>query len=303
MGATHVLALLLLIGCSLSQRASRVRTPSQATHWPSIWHQMPSLQRIEVFAGHGKKLQATVPPEIAQLPRKFLCGDGHREVYHQIQGDRFLAFASAKYRNPVDYRCHLEILYAGEHRTFPLFDVAVADFPFETEHLNVPKKFTKLSAVNLARWKREVAAQKKVYASGVPTPHFRKPFALPLKSVVTSPYGRRRIFNNHRDSLHSGTDFRAAVGIPIPSANRGQIVFVGDLFFNGKTVIIDHGMNIFTMYCHLSKIEAEVGDMVDEDTIIGLAGMTGRASGPHLHWGVKVDQQWIDGPSFVREGI
>ena len=148
-----------------------------------------------------------------------------------------------------------------------------------------------------------MAMQKKVYRSGVALPHFQEDFSLPLESKVTSPYGLRRIFNDKQESRHSGTDFRAAVGVPIPVSNRGKVVFTGDLFFNGHTVIVDHGMNIFTMYCHLSEVTAQLGAMVEKMEIIGLAGATGRVTGPHLHWGVKVDHQWINSMPFVQEGI
>ena len=295
------LFLLLIASCSLAQRSGG-RTPSQDIHWPSVEQQMPAPKQVKIFAGHGKRLQATVPPQIVDLPRKFVCDD-KREVFHRVQGDRFVAFVSAKHKNFKNYRCHLEIVHQGERRTYSLFDLVVKDFAFAKEYLNVAKKYLNLDKPTLARYHREVAAQKQVYASGVKGPYFQEEFTRPLESMVTSPYGWRRIFNKQRESRHAGTDFRAAVGVPIPAANRGKVVFVGDLFFNGKTIIIDHGMNIFTMYCHLSKIESELGEIVDKQEVIGLAGMTGRASGPHLHWGLKVDQQWIDGLAFLQEGI
>jgi murein DD-endopeptidase MepM/ murein hydrolase activator NlpD len=102
-------------------------------------------------------------------------------------------------------------------------------------------------------------------------------------------------------STHLGNDFRAPEGTPIPTSNTGKVVYVGDLFYSGKTVIVDHGMQLFSMYAHLSKISVAVGATVNRGDIVGLSGATGRASGPHLHWGIKINGEWIDGFSLVEE--
>ena len=284
--------LLLAWGCATIQPLS-LRLPAEAT--PA--ENPPLLVELKAYPGHSKKLTALLPSAWVELPRILRCGG--REVYHDLVGRRLRAFVSMPYREPKGYHCELEV--GSQH--YPLFSLAVEDFSFQQEHLNVAKKHVRLSQQDLARWHREVAMQKRVYASGVPRPYFRQPFIRPLESALTSPYGLKRIFNNSRESWHSGTDFRAAVGEPIPAANRGRVVFVGDLFFNGKTVIIDHGLNIFTMSCHLSEIKVAQGSIVERGAIIGLAGATGRVTGPHLHWGVKVDGQWVSGLPFIAEGI
>ena len=118
---------------------------------------------------------------------------------------------------------------------------------------------------------------------------------IPLNSVITSIYGIKRTYNKQHKGQHLGTDFRAPIGEKIPASNRGKIVFSGDLFYTGWTVIIDHGLDIFTVYGHLSKTLVEAGQIVQKGDLIGLAGNTGRSSGPHLHWGVKIQGQYIDG--------
>ena len=130
---------------------------------------------------------------------------------------------------------------------------------------------------------------------------FNQEFTIPLSSKITSPYGAKRIFNNKKSSWHNGIDFRAPIGTPIPSTNRGKVILVRHLFFNGKTVIIDHGMNIISLYCHLSDYNVNVGDIVNAGDIIGLGGNTGRSSGPHLHWGMRVQGHWVNGFSLVEE--
>lgn len=264
--------------------------------------EIPTLSRVKVLWGHAKKLQIVLPEDLAYSQEKIFICEG-QEIPYQIQERNFISFVSVRHKNPKPFTCTLKVSEEGQVKSYPLFEIVPEEYAFKKEYLNVDKKHINLSPQNLERWKREMAMQEKVYSSSEKKPYFKTNFTLPLNSVVTSPFGLWRIFNNQRDSRHLGTDFRAAVGVPVPASNRGKVVFSGDLFFNGKTVIIDHGMNIFTMYCHLSAIAVEPLDMVSSETIIGLAGRTGRVTGPHLHWGVKVNGHWVNGLAFADEEI
>jgi murein DD-endopeptidase MepM/ murein hydrolase activator NlpD len=174
-------------------------------------------------------------------------------------------------------------------------------FNYKKEKLNVAKGKVDLSQANLARVIRERKITKEVYSNSSKNFLFSEPFMRPLNSFITSHYGNQRLFNNKKRSQHLGNDFRAAVGVKIPVANRGRVVFVGDLFYSGNVVIVDHGMEIFSFYGHLSKILVSKGDIVNKGDIVGLAGMTGRVTGPHLHWGVKINGFNVDGFSLVEE--
>jgi murein DD-endopeptidase MepM/ murein hydrolase activator NlpD len=114
-------------------------------------------------------------------------------------------------------------------------------------------------------------------------------------------YGIKRVYNKAHRGQHLGTDFRAPGGVAVPAVNRGRIMFAGDLFYTGGTVIIDHGMDIFTVYGHLSEVKVEAGQIVNAGDIVALSGNTGRSSGPHLHWGVKIHGHYIDGYSLIDE--
>ena len=148
--------------------------------------------------------------------------------------------------------------------------------------------------------KRE-ARQEEIYKSPHRLAQFSEPFMRPLKTKITSNFGYKRVFNNKKDSWHSGTDLRAAIGTKIPAANRGIVRFAGELFFNGGTVILDHGLGVYTMYCHLSKVLVQEGEVVPKGAIIAKSGNTGRSTGPHLHWGTKVNGYWVDSISMVKE--
>ena len=174
---------------------------------------------------------------------------------------------------------------------------------FPSEKFNVSKKKINLSPKDLKRVLKEKDKIKNLYKKLSQKKLFYTPFRRPLNSKITSQYGKKRIFNNSKKSQHLGIDFRAATGTPIPTANSGRVIFAGYLFFTGNCIIIDHGLNIVTIYGHLSKLNAAEGELVPQGAIIGYSGATGRVSGPHLHWGVKIQNMDIDGFSLIKTGI
>lgn len=180
-----------------------------------------------------------------------------------------------------------------------VLNVEIKQFPYKEERLRVAKSKVVLSLENQKRVEKEWLLTRDLYKTSAKSFLFDEPFRLPLYSKVTSDFGKRRVFNDLKKTSHLGTDFRAAVGVKIPAANRGRVVFTGNLFYTGNVVIIDHGMDIFSLYAHLSKIEVQTGEMVLKGQIIGRAGKTGRVSGPHLHWGVKIAGKAADGKSLV----
>ncbi len=182
-----------------------------------------------------------------------------------------------------------------------VFDVVVVEKEFPSERLHVDRKKVFYSKEDLKRIRAEQKVLNKIYNGSLKRPLFKTGFELPINSKITSIYGTRRIFNNKKKSQHLGTDYRAKVGTPIYSSNAGKVVLSRDLFFTGNTIIVDHGLGLFTLYGHLSETKAEEGEFLPKGALVGLAGMTGRATGPHLHWGVKIHGEWIDGKSLVAE--
>jgi murein DD-endopeptidase MepM/ murein hydrolase activator NlpD len=114
-------------------------------------------------------------------------------------------------------------------------------------------------------------------------------FLTPIKSELTSGFGRRRVVNNQPRSPHSGVDLKAAAGTPILAANGGKVVLAEELFFSGNTVIIDHGLGLYTYYAHCSKLQVRVGEEVKKGQVIAEVGSTGRVTGPHLHWACRLN--------------
>ena len=151
----------------------------------------------------------------------------------------------------------------------------------------------------LERIRKESAAQKAVYASFTPQIDLSQGFIMPLEGRKTSLYGHRRFFNDVPRSPHSGLDIAAPTGTPIVAPGPGKVALKGDFYFNGKTILLDHGQGLITMYCHMSEYMAEEGESVDQGQMLGLVGSTGRSTGPHLHWSVSLNNFRIDPLEFL----
>jgi hypothetical protein len=160
---------------------------------------------------------------------------------------------------------------------------------FKSEKLQVTPSRVTPAPKDVERIKRERKEVRAVYAASPPRRLWNEPFQRPSNGLVTSPYGTRRLLNGKLKSYHGGVDFRAAIGTPIYAANTGVVGLAKNLFYSGNIVVLDHGSGLFTTYAHLSRIDVSPGRLVEKGQVIGLAGATGRVSGPHLHWGVKVN--------------
>jgi murein DD-endopeptidase MepM/ murein hydrolase activator NlpD len=153
---------------------------------------------------------------------------------------------------------------------------------------------------DLKRIQRESSEIGKLYRTLTFKKYWKGPFRLPIKSKMTSPYGTKRTFNGELKSFHQGLDLRAAVGDPIRAGASGRVVMAKSLFFTGRTVILDHGYGVYTIYAHMSAFKVRKGQMVRPSTVLGLAGMTGRASGPHLHWGAVIQRSKVNPAELLK---
>lgn len=295
------LLFILLISCS-NIKFINSDNASEATR-AVVKKELPKTKvfKLTTQPGQVKFFSFKVPKGLKN--NYFICPEkdqGKKDLKHffYVDGKQAKIFFPESYFSKLkDYECYLE---EDGHRYITL-KISQKDFPYKSERLRVNKKKVFLSEEAKKRTARERKMLRNLYSKLIPNPLFSEPFSIPIKSKITSYYGTKRVFNNKKQTQHLGNDLRAAVGVPIPSSNNGKVIFVGDLFYAGNSVIIDHGMNIITHYAHLSKIQVQVGDYVPKGTIVGRAGATGRVSGPHLHWGVKIFGHNVDGFSLVKE--
>ena len=178
------------------------------------------------------------------------------------------------------------------------FNVIVGNY--RSENLKVDPGRVHPVKKDRERAAREHAEVRRIYASGHSAPIWESGFQQPMNSYVTSPFGNRRLFNGKLASYHSGMDFRAKVGTEVKAANRGMVRLAKNLFYAGNTILIDHGAGVFTIYAHLSQFGVSVDQPVKKGQVIGWSGQSGRVSGPHLHWGVKINGQNVDPLQFME---
>ncbi len=124
-------------------------------------------------------------------------------------------------------------------------------------------------------------------------------FLRPVSGINTGSFGRRRVFNGQPRRPHSGMDFAAPEGTPVRAPSAGTVIELGDFFFSGNLVYVDHGQGLISMFAHLSEIDVELGQRVAKGEVIGKVGATGRVTGAHLHWSVGLNGVWIDPALFL----
>ena len=134
----------------------------------------------------------------------------------------------------------------------------------------------------------------KIYNTTTDENYINSKFIMPMESKITSSFGKARIYNNTLNGYHSGTDFRAKVGTPIVASNDGKVALVKNRFYSGGTVLIDHGQGIYTCYFHMSDFNVTEGQKVKKEQVIGLSGVSGRVTGPHLHFSARVGGVQVD---------
>ncbi len=173
---------------------------------------------------------------------------------------------------------------------------------YETQALTIEnKRKVNPYAQDMDRILRERQEMDKTFVAFEQTEAPAVRFELPSEGIVSSSFGLRRILNGQARSPHSGMDIAAPEGTPVNAPAPGVVTATGDYFFNGKTVILDHGHGLVTMYCHLSNINVELGTRVATGDLLGEIGQTGRVTGAHLHWGVSLNNARVNPALFLND--
>jgi murein DD-endopeptidase MepM/ murein hydrolase activator NlpD len=165
---------------------------------------------------------------------------------------------------------------------------------FPTRTLTVPPDFVNPPASQQQRIERDSAFLKQIFAASPPKRLWTGPFTPPVPDPANSRFGTRSVFNGEPRNPHGGADFASPLGRPVKAPNAGHVVAARELFFTGNVVVIDHGLGMFSLLAHLSRIDVKEGDEVTAGDLVGLVGATGRVTGPHLHWALTLAGARVD---------
>jgi murein DD-endopeptidase MepM/ murein hydrolase activator NlpD len=174
-------------------------------------------------------------------------------------------------------------------------DLAVAARQFRVQHLTLPQAMVDLDPQTQRRALAEAERLTALYRSATAERRWRGPFARPVAGTEPGTgFGARRVINGQPRAPHTGIDYASPTGSPVYAANDGRVALVGDFFFPGKLVVLDHGLGVYSLYFHLDRIAVDEGIPVAKGQLIGTVGATGRATGPHLHFGISVAGARLD---------
>jgi murein DD-endopeptidase MepM/ murein hydrolase activator NlpD len=279
-----------------------------------------TLAFLLVAAGNTAKATNTLQVEV--FPRVVQQGDvcvikasgpsSIKSIYGEFRGGRF--FMSPGSREGT-YEGLLGIDMNTRPAAYPIKVVAeekngivysstvrlkVGKAKFLTETLSLPPSMVDLGPEALERVNREAARIRALFSSIRKERFWNGAFIRPVPGEVTGAFGVRRIVNGRPGSPHSGIDMRAEEGTPVLACNRGVVALVDELFFSGKSVILDHGGGMYSMYFHLSEALVQEGASVDTGAMLGRVGSTGRSTGPHLHWGIRLNGVQVNPVSVLQ---
>jgi murein DD-endopeptidase MepM/ murein hydrolase activator NlpD len=235
--------------------------------------------------------QRAVRPQITWMEKKIT-------VAYNEKNELWAGFIGADLTtDPGRYR--LQISYANNAQP-DFIPITVRSKDHGIRRITVPKEMVELDRDTLQRVLREISTVKQVFMRSSEDPLWWGRWTRPLPGTVVSPFGCRNIVNGMERSPHSGVDLKAPAGSPVKATNRGIVALVAEHFFSGKSIVIDHGGGIFSMYFHLSHISVGVGELVEKGELIGLSGCSGRVTGPHLHFGIRLNGRRINPLTLIQ---
>ena len=270
----------------------------------------------------GKSLNAEDHLRIESIPGMAKQGDvclirtyspvSPMSVHAEFQGERFLlapGMQNGTYEGligidlstkPATYEVKVIATDAsGRDYSCPFF-LKVGKGIFRTQKLSLPPSMVDLDAKTLERVNKEANRVKVLFQTFRDEKLWKGAFVRPLEGKLSSTFGLDRIINGQRRSPHTGVDLESEAGTPVWASNSGMVVLVDDLFFSGKSVILDHGWGLYSMYFHLSERLVKEGDRVGRGDVLGRVGSTGRSTGPHLHWAIRMNQVRVDPLSLLK---
>ncbi len=250
------------------------------------------LATLTVVQGHALQLSQAHEPGLMAVTASW----DDREIPYVRVGERWATVIGVDLDTGAgEYPLEIVRRFENGREAAHTDTVAVQGKEYPTTELTVAPGYVELSPENQDRAAMESQEIGAIYSTLTPEAFWTSAFEVPIPGTTGGRnFGHRRIFNGQPRSPHSGADLRATTGTEILAANSGRVVLAKNLFFSGNAVFIDHGLGVYTTYLHLSEMLVEPGEMVEQGQVIGLAGATGRVTGPHLHWGVRILDARVD---------
>ncbi len=234
----------------------------------------------------GSLVLITIPADEQEKPQVTWMDKDVPLIYH-TETSSWRGFLPADLNQKAGLYQAVVRSFSTDSETF--YPLRVTEMDYGVRVLKLPKDKVNLSPAALERVNREAATIKPLWEAHCRTPQWKGAFLLPVQNTIVGTFGKRSIINNRNRHPHSGVDIRGKIGDPVLAMHSGEIVLAVDHFFTGKSIYLDHGGCIISMYFHLDDFRVEKGDWVEKGQIIGTVGATGRVTGPHLHWGVRVN--------------
>jgi len=271
----------------LASAGATARAQSAVTLTPAVVEAgSPELIRVDA--------QASAAPEGEWM--------GHRLAFFRGRDNRaWFAVAGVDVEAPIgpsQLKIAVHVPQAATRDLSRTLEIHAAHY--RTGTLTVAPGFVQPGSEALKQIEAEVKLKASVFASSAAEPLWTGTFRAPVTAQATDSFGTRRMFNGKLASVHKGMDFRARMGTPVRAANSGVVVLARPLYYEGNCVVIDHGMGLFTLSMHFSRIDVHEGQHVATGEQLGLSGATGRVTGPHLHWAVRWQDAYLDPAKLLR---
>jgi Peptidase family M23 len=278
------LAALLLLSGSISPTFSQ----SAAHGIKNVFWQPNELQQ-------GSVAFVTVELETAPIRVTGQMIDKNLSFFKSDNPKIWYALAGADLETqPGTYDLSVRAVMPGGGVVHSLKKVDIAAGDFRSGPVNVPENFVEPDAESQKKIAKDQVLKERAFSHFMPTPQWSGDFVTPVQAKPTDSFGMTHIFNEELTSTHRGTDFPVAEGSPVVVSNSGTVVLASEMFYEGNCVIVDHGQRLFTVYMHMSNVDVKAGDKLAKGDRLGLSGQTGRATGPHLHMGVRWNGVYLD---------
>jgi hypothetical protein len=271
---------LLLCLCAMAQCHAEARNSAVTLTPPQVEAGSPELIRVDA--------PATARLEGDWLGRKL-------QFFRGREGNAWFALAGVDVEAPPGpSSLHITEQSSSGATNDLSIKVEIGPGHYHTGSLTVPPKFVEPGPDALKEIEAESKLKAKVFAASAQEPLWTGSFRAPVTAAATDSFGTRRMLNGKLATIHKGMDFRAATGTPVRAGNSGVVVLARPLYYEGNCVIVDHGLGLFTLSMHFSRIDVKEGQRVAAGDRLGLSGATGRVTGPHLHWAVRWQGAYLD---------